>query len=78
VQQAAELAQQAAKNVSSKVRIRAMHAADATEQQPAMLRALVGVAVQIMGGATEAKNSLSKMATDVSTWQVRPLLLAWP
>ena len=25
---------------------------------------------QIMGGAAEAKNSLSKMATDVSTWQV--------
>ncbi len=26
--------------------------------------------MQIMGGAAEAKNSLSKMATDVSTWQV--------
>ena len=70
--QAAELAQQAAHKVSTKVRVRRLHAAGADERQPIMLRALVVGAPQIMGGAAEAKNSLSKMATDVSTWQVRP------
>lgn len=31
--------------------------------------------MQIMGGAAEAKNSLSKMANDVSTWQVSRLAI---